>query len=97
MALPTTADQIRAKPAVDGIDPNVRIPRAITAQGERADAIQRQATGQAEPPVTADSNDPAPTGDPPPDTPSADVEPLQPQDWERRFKGLQGRDDSVVR
>jgi hypothetical protein len=97
MALPTTADQIRAKPAVDGIDPNVRIPRAITAQGERADAIQRQATGQAEPPVTADSNDPAPTGDPPPDTPSADVEPLQPQDWERRFKGLQGRYDSDVR
>jgi len=115
MALPTTADQIRAKAPADGIDPNVKIPRNITAQGERAEAIQRAITGQP----TADSNPPSPSGDLPrgapvdapgqpqedPSTPQSEIPPAvggeaeaaQPQDWERRFKGLQGRYDSDVR
>jgi len=105
MALPTTADQIRAKPAAGDVDPDVKIPRAITAQGERADQIQRALQPET-PPVTADGKQPPP-GDAPaipaqdPSTPQNEVPPApgEPEDnnWERRFKGLQGRYDRDVR
>jgi hypothetical protein len=115
MALPTSSAEIRVKAPVAGIDPDVKIPRAISAQGERADQIQRAIAGSDS---TADGKPPSPQGEPPApvpqptptepedqsqdspsphEDPATGGEPADAQNWERRFKGLQGRYDRDVR
>lgn len=113
MAEPVTANQIRHKMPVGAVDPDVKVPQAVIDQGKRAEEIQRQITGQAEPSVVAtppndgdqfpDPNKALvqPPAEPPPGSePEPEPEPQAPTDvasWERRFKGLQGRYDRDVR
>lgn len=83
-----------------GVDPAVRVPRAVREQSERAHAAQLASIGEAEPPViTTPPNRnpdapvtpavtspaaPASSQEPPPD-------PNVPADWEARYKTLHGR------
>lgn len=104
MAEPVTAAALRHKPAPGAVDPDTKIPRAVIEAGKRAEELQRQSTGTAEPSVIATPETPQPET-PPPETPPQEPpeqhepEPQngEPMDWERRFKGLQGRYDRDVR
>lgn len=84
-----------------GVDPDVKVPRAIREQSERAAAAQLASIGQAEPPVLppvtpevtppAQAELPLQQGAPvaPPAEPQHD--PNAPIDWEKKYKTLNGR------
>lgn len=105
MAQPVTAEVLRSKPPLGGVDPDIKVPQSVRDAGARSEAIQRALIGEAEPSVL----EPAPNGEPPPapppgePVPPAEVQPPQPQpeetlppeEWERRFKAMKGRHDRL--
>lgn len=60
------------------------IPRAVRKQAERAEEIQKQLSGEGEPPAKP----PTPEGSPPPQDDQVD--------WEKRFKGMKKSHDETV-
>jgi hypothetical protein len=111
MAQPVTVEALRARPVVGAVDSSVKIPQAVIDAGKRAEDIQRQLAGTAEPPAqspdgsetdadpSAQPQVPRSTRDEPAAGEPAAGEPAagDPANWERRFKGLQGRYDHDVR
>jgi len=106
MAQPVTAEVLRAKPPLGGVDPNIKVPQAVRDAGARSEAIQRAMNGEAEPSVLPETpaSEQTPPPSPPPEVssePSAETPPqpqpepqLDPNDesWEKRFKSMQGRE-----
>jgi hypothetical protein len=106
MVEPVTAEALRHRPVAGAVDESVKIPKAISDAGKRADAIQQALIGSETAPVTGDGNpdgapddgtSSAPLQAPPSDPPILEGEPAAGETWERRFKGLQGRYDRDVR
>lgn len=92
MTQPVTTEVLLKKPPMPGVDPDVKIPRAVREASARAETIQQALVGEAEPsvlPQATPPNSPAPPTEPaPPPTPqttppltSAEV-PSQPQPQE---------------
>jgi hypothetical protein len=102
MAQPVTADVLRAKPPLGGVDPDIKVPKAVRDAGARSEVLQKALTGEAEPSVLPETP-PPPDQTPPPEgqlapPPAGEVPPqppaeenVPPEEWERRFKAMQGR------
>jgi hypothetical protein len=101
MAQPVTAETLRAKPPLGGVDPDIKVPQAVRDAAARSEAIQRAVTGQAEPSVLPESgpetSQPSPSTEQP-ESPTAagevfspEPETLPPDELERRFKAMGGR------
>ena len=100
MAQPVTAEVLRAKPPLGGVDPDIKVPQSVRDAGARSEAIQRALIGEAEPSVLEPP--PGETPSPPPETPPSEPSPqppaeeaLPPEEWERRFKAMKGRYDQL--
>jgi hypothetical protein len=110
MAQPTTAETLRAKLPLGGVDPDIKVPQAVRDAGARSEAIQRALIGDAEPSVL----EPPPNGETPPPAPPPGVQPeppaeppqqlqppppeetVPPEEWERRFRAMKGRYDRLT-
>ena len=99
MAEPVTAEVLRAKPPLGGVDPDIKVPQSVRDAGARSEAIQRALIGDAEPSVLeTPPNGETPPGEQPqpqpqPQPPAEEV--LPPEEWERRFKSMKGRYDRL--
>lgn len=69
-----TVATLRQKPAPGSLDPDVKVPRAVRAAADRATAIQKAVSGEAEPPALPDPAAPTPTPEPVP-TPAPEPAP----------------------
>jgi len=105
MAEPTSADELRNKTPPAAADPNVSIPKAVRDAGKRAEIIQQNLIGEAEPSIV---NEQAPPNGHLPDTgnePPGEVQLQSPdgfapqegdtqEDWQRRYNAMKGRADA---
>lgn len=83
MVQPTTAEVLRSKTPLAGVDPDIKVPQAVRDAGARSEAIQRALIGEAEPSVLEQPTPETPPSPPPgvqPEPPAeASSQPQPPQ------------------
>jgi FtsZ-binding cell division protein ZapB len=95
MALPVTADELRKRHTLAGVDPDLKVPAQIKAQALRSSTIQQELLGESEPPVIPPNGTAPPEGTvAPPAVPSQEAGPPQDQQPSPPAAGSSG--DEVV-